>query len=360
VHADLVKRLAPPFSRGPDESFELHKGKGDAKGKKGGKREEEADWSFGAWTRTGYAASGMAVREKNTFIEVGRSGPEEEVWPRVSTWAAGQGQEDFGKGMDEKGGLSFPAWPKGGVPARTAQPGWRKGKDDDGPEFEERGKGEPRTAAGPAMREMEEHGRGGRAAGPGKSVPPEDDDRLRSRPIPHAQFDPEAFMKQESWRDQERECTMAIRAFSHQRRLAAALAVLDAMEGRGAVPNVWHYTAAVNACARGSQWSKALELLGSMERSGVGANILTYNAAISACTKAKETGPALALLRRMDATEGAKPDHVSFSACISACTSQGDWNTALELLQTMKSRNIVPPEKDSKRRGEDKGEGRGK
>ena len=43
-------------------------------------------------------ASGMAVREKNTFIEVGRSGPEEEVWPRVSTWAAGQGQEDFGKG----------------------------------------------------------------------------------------------------------------------------------------------------------------------------------------------------------------------------------------------------------------------
>ena len=35
VHADLVKRLAPPFSRGPDESFELHKGKGDAKGKKG-------------------------------------------------------------------------------------------------------------------------------------------------------------------------------------------------------------------------------------------------------------------------------------------------------------------------------------
>ena len=59
------------------------------------------------------------------------------------------------------------------------------------------------------------------------------------------------FLNLDSWRSMERECTLAIKALAQQRRLPAALEVLDAMPARGAQPNVFHYTAAVAAMLSG-------------------------------------------------------------------------------------------------------------
>lgn len=60
-----------------------------------------------------------------------------------------------------------------------------------------------------------------------------------------------------------------------------ALRWLDLMRAEGRPLDVFHYSAGINACAKGRQWEQALLLLDAMARSGVPPDCVCFNGAIS-------------------------------------------------------------------------------
>ncbi|CAM9939827.1 unnamed protein product [Scytosiphon promiscuus] len=114
-----------------------------------------------------------------------------------------------------------------------------------------------------------------------------------------------------------------------------ALALLGEMlPSAGVTPNVFHFNAAVSACAACGRWEEAVSLLGEMERADVPPDLVTYSAAIAACGNGLQFERALALLREMPA-KGVKPNAFHYNAAISACAKCGRYESALELLREM-------------------------
>lgn len=114
-----------------------------------------------------------------------------------------------------------------------------------------------------------------------------------------------------------------------------ALALLGEMlPTAGVTPNVFHFNAAVSACAACGRWEEAVSLLGEMERASVRADVVTYSAAIAACGNGLQFERAVALLREMP-VKGVKPNAFHYNAAISACAKCGRYESALELLREM-------------------------
>ena len=52
-----------------------------------------------------------------------------------------------------------------------------------------------------------------------------------------------------------------------------ALRVLEEIEENGQEPNLFHFSAVINKCAKGRQWKKAIQLLREMEERGIQPNV---------------------------------------------------------------------------------------
>ena len=110
---------------------------------------------------------------------------------------------------------------------------------------------------------------------------------------------------------------------------------------QGRVLDVFHYSAGINACAKGRQWEQALLLLDAMARNGVPPDCVCFNGAISACARGGRWDRALGLLDEMK-SKGLAPNMISYSAAISACAKGGCWERALALLAEMRAAGHWP------------------
>lgn len=114
-----------------------------------------------------------------------------------------------------------------------------------------------------------------------------------------------------------------------------ALAILREMPAAGLEPNVFHFNAAVSACAAFGRWREAVGLLGEMERlAGVSPDVVTFSAAITACGNGLKFEHAVALLRKMP-EKGLRPNNFAYNAAISACAKCGRYESATALLSEM-------------------------
>ncbi|CAM9625134.1 unnamed protein product [Hapterophycus canaliculatus] len=109
----------------------------------------------------------------------------------------------------------------------------------------------------------------------------------------------------------------------------------------GLPPNMYCFTAAVSACARGRNWRLALSLLDEMREAGVAPDHVTYGSAVSAMARAGKWRRALELLRRMEG-EGLRPNVVCYGSAIDACAKGGEWERAVGLLQEMRESGVEP------------------
>ena len=67
-----------------------------------------------------------------------------------------------------------------------------------------------------------------------------------------------------------------------------ALAILEAMQRRGLVPNVITYNALISALEKGNQPGEALEIFKEMKQYGTVPNVITYSTLISTLEKGKQ------------------------------------------------------------------------
>lgn len=150
------------------------------------------------------------------------------------------------------------------------------------------------------------------------------------------------FLVQSDWRGRERDCCNAIKQLGKTKQWTMAKEVLDKMETRGAVPNIFCFNAAVSALAHSRQWRPALEILKSMEnRSGVKPDVITFSAAITACEKGSQWELALQLMDQMQ-DDGLHPNVITVSSAISACAKGSQWEKALELIGMMEEKRLTP------------------
>jgi pentatricopeptide repeat protein len=116
----------------------------------------------------------------------------------------------------------------------------------------------------------------------------------------------------------------------------------------GVKKNVWLYTAAIRACAKGQQLETALGLLREVTSSPTLApsddyeKLCLYTAALDACEKSGNGAEALHLLREMKAEAGVEPDEVAYGAAISACRKAGLAADSLRLLSFMVNLRMTP------------------
>jgi len=107
-------------------------------------------------------------------------------------------------------------------------------------------------------------------------------------------------------------------------------------------PDIYTYTNAMRACAKGGQVRKAQSLLQAAHDKGLAVDAQAYTAVIHACAKAKRWKPALKLLDDMTRVHGIRPSEICYSAAITACGSADQWEKALQLMEQMKQQHLVP------------------
>lgn len=129
--------------------------------------------------------------------------------------------------------------------------------------------------------------------------------------------------------------TVVVAAAGRDNGWRDALKWLELMKSDGSTLDVFHFSAGINACAKGRQWEEALQLLREMTEQGVLPDEVCFNGAINACARAGRSEQALKLLEEMK-EKGLTPNTVSYSAAISACAKGGEWERALTLLEEMR------------------------
>ncbi|CAK9076744.1 unnamed protein product [Durusdinium trenchii] len=176
-------------------------------------------------------------------------------------------------------------------------------------------------------------------------------------------FDVEKVLQKEfkAWRRSPQRATAALRRWAPQLGAARLVQLLGAMKQTSLETNVYHFGAAISACASWltalellkfmklqqvqpnvvvyggaiglCDWPMALHLLDQMHQDQVAPNVVVYNAAI----KAADWMHACALLEQMH-QELVQPDVVTYNSLLRSCN--GQWS--LKLLQQMKRKKLWP------------------
>ena len=121
-----------------------------------------------------------------------------------------------------------------------------------------------------------------------------------------------------------------------------ALGLLKRMINQGGTPNAVVLCTVIDACAKAGRHKYAISLLNDMEdKYGVKPTVKCFSAAIASCEKARKWQEAVKLLRMMT-KKGVKPNVVVYSSVISACEKFAEWEKALEFLAEMEEVNIPP------------------
>eukprot|EP00953_Heterococcus_sp_UTEX-ZZ885_P021065 11765-Heterococcus_DN1.PRE.1 len=172
----------------------------------------------------------------------------------------------------------------------------------------------------------------------------------------------------------------AIAALVRCKQPNRAVQLSPLMQQRGVQPNVFTYTALIDAHSKSGQWQTALELLNEMKRQDASArtdskreqlrssnrclqqkwavaesfrtserdaaargapNVSSYTAAIDACSKGEQWQIAEGLLHEMH-QRAFMPNERTYTALIDAYSKSGLWQPAIELLREMKRQNVEP------------------
>ena len=136
-----------------------------------------------------------------------------------------------------------------------------------------------------------------------------------------------------------KEFTICLSAYGRVRDWRSAIALLDEMRRCGVEPDVYGFSAAIQACEKCRQWERALSLLEEMQQRGIEPNFVSFNAAISACEKGKQWKRALSLLDEMQ-QRGLRQTVVSFSAAIQACAAAGQPEPALQVFERLEASSV--------------------
>lgn len=119
-----------------------------------------------------------------------------------------------------------------------------------------------------------------------------------------------------------------------------ALQVLDeCYKEPDVTPNIYIYTNAMRACAKGGNTQKALSLLEDVKDKGLPVDSYCYTAVIDACAKGKQWKKAMELFDEME-EKGIAPTQVTYSVTISALGNGLQWERALQLLNVMREKGM--------------------
>ncbi|CAM9217907.1 unnamed protein product [Hapterophycus canaliculatus] len=112
-----------------------------------------------------------------------------------------------------------------------------------------------------------------------------------------------------------------------------ALSLLGGLEE----PEVWAYVAALTALAKGGQWKASEALMAQMKTSGVEPNLYCYSAFLEACRRAEppQWQHACSVLAQMKQDETVPPNDVCYKTVIHACQAASETSVAEELLSEM-------------------------
>ena len=137
--------------------------------------------------------------------------------------------------------------------------------------------------------------------------------------------------------------TSVIHACTKGDRLDLALRAWGMMEADGVVANCYTTTALVAAFAKAGKWQEAITATLEAEKNpfpNQEPNIFTYTAAMDACRRAEKAEAAVGMLKRMTRERGIKGNTVSYTTALHACATSKDWKSALEVLDMMKEDKI--------------------
>eukprot|EP00929_Paragymnodinium_shiwhaense_P091791 TRINITY_DN51697_c0_g1_i2.p1 TRINITY_DN51697_c0_g1~~TRINITY_DN51697_c0_g1_i2.p1 ORF type:complete len:406 (-),score=46.83 TRINITY_DN51697_c0_g1_i2:68-1285(-) len=133
-----------------------------------------------------------------------------------------------------------------------------------------------------------------------------------------------------------------MRGSNQGHRWATALALYEAANGFGLVPDVVVFGAAVAACEVGQRWQRALSILLGLPRHRLKPSTIMWNSAVSSCEKGNSWQAALGLLRGTAVEAGLKLDVISFNAATSACAGVADWQRSLEAFGLCRGAGVFP------------------
>lgn len=137
--------------------------------------------------------------------------------------------------------------------------------------------------------------------------------------------------------------TSVIHACTKGDRLDLALRAWGMMEADGVVANCFTTTALVAAFAKAGKWQEAIAATLEAEKNpfpNQEPNVFTYTAAMDACRRAQQAQAALGMLKRMTRVRGIVANTVSYTTALNACATSKDWKAALEVLDMMKEDKI--------------------
>jgi pentatricopeptide repeat protein len=118
-----------------------------------------------------------------------------------------------------------------------------------------------------------------------------------------------------------RALTAALSALGKGGHWRDALALLADMEVRlSPAPTIYHYSAALNACAESGEVAQCIKLLDRMESSGIQPTVVAYTAAIKACARVGAHRDAKKLIDRMR-QRGVEPTVRSYNSVLAACAA---------------------------------------
>ncbi len=138
--------------------------------------------------------------------------------------------------------------------------------------------------------------------------------------------------------------TSVIHACTKGNRLDLALRAWGMMEADGVVSNCYATTALVAAFARAGKWQEAIAATLEAESNpfpNQEPNIFTYTAAMDACRRAgNKADKAVEIMKRMKDVRGIRGNTVSYTTALNACAAAKDWESALKVLDQMREEKI--------------------
>eukprot|EP00611_Tribonema_gayanum_P028660 TRINITY_DN743_c0_g1_i4.p1 TRINITY_DN743_c0_g1~~TRINITY_DN743_c0_g1_i4.p1 ORF type:complete len:383 (+),score=62.52 TRINITY_DN743_c0_g1_i4:490-1638(+) len=120
-----------------------------------------------------------------------------------------------------------------------------------------------------------------------------------------------------------------------------AMQVLQLMEAAGDAPNIWHYTAAMKACAEEGDWVNASNIFQHMQNKGIQPDLQSWNVLLDALGGAGLIPRMLTTYQHMR-TSGEQPNIITMSCMLAHAGTAGERSVAEAIWMEMRHLQLQP------------------
>jgi len=156
----------------------------------------------------------------------------------------------------------------------------------------------------------------------------------------------EAFFQKPRVEITPKSVNILLRSLGSKGKYLQAKEVFERMKEFSILPNTYHYTSMIAACAKCRKVDEAFQLLKEMKDKKKMPSIWTYNTVISACTNVGQLDRAFSVLS-MIKEDNLVPDNVVYTSLLSGCVQRKQFQRAQKLWDFIKLQSLYEPDEVS-------------